>query len=185
MRLVASLGASLARILEQEMRAGERAITRAVRAETERLKAELRQQVVSAFGARGRGIANAWRERMFPQSGESVGAAGIVWTKVPSIIDAFERDATIRARGGRFLVIPAGFNPARGRRGRGNLGVRVTPQQMVASRQAFLRPFRSRRVAREKRRTPRNALAFWDLQIFAFARSLPATGEKLANPLSR
>jgi hypothetical protein len=34
-------------------------------------------------------------------------------------------------------------------------------------------------VAREKRRTPRDALAFWDLQVFAFARLLSATGEKL------
>jgi hypothetical protein len=40
-------------------------------------------------------------------------------------------------------------------------------------------------VAREKPRTPRNALAFGDLQVFAFARSLSATGEKLANPRSR
>jgi hypothetical protein len=141
-RLIAALGASLTRILEQEVRAGERAVTRGVRAETERLKGELRQQVVSAFGARGRGIANAWRARMFPQAGESLGAAGIVWTKVPSIVDAFERGATIRARGGRFLAIPTGFNAPQGRRGR---GLRVTPQQMVASRQAFVRPFRSGR----------------------------------------
>jgi hypothetical protein len=42
-----------------------------------------------------------------------------------------------------------------------------------------------RQVAREKRRKPWNALAFWDLQVFAFARSLSATGENLANPLSR
>jgi hypothetical protein len=35
-------------------------------------------------------------------------------------------------------------------------------------------------VAREKPRTPRNALAFWDLQVFAFAGSLSATGENLA-----
>jgi hypothetical protein len=32
---------------------------------------------------------------------------------------------------------------------------------------------RTQLVAREKRRTPRNALAFWDLQVFAFARLLP------------
>jgi hypothetical protein len=35
-------------------------------------------------------------------------------------------------------------------------------------------------VAREKRRTPGNALAFWDLQVSAFARSLSATGKNLA-----
>jgi hypothetical protein len=141
MRLAATLGASLKKLLEQEVRAGERAVTRGVRSETERLKGELRQQVVAAFGARGRGIANAWRARVFPQSGESLGAAGIVWTKVPGIVDAFERGATIRARGGRFLAIPTGFNAPQGRRGR---GMRVTPQQMVASRQAFLRPMKER-----------------------------------------
>jgi hypothetical protein len=37
-------------------------------------------------------------------------------------------------------------------------------------------------VAREKRRTPGNALASWDLQVSAFARSLSATGENLAKP---
>jgi hypothetical protein len=145
MKIAASIGTSLTKILQEELRAGERAVTRAVRAETERLKAELRQQAKSAFGDRSRNIANAWRSRAFPQAGESLRAAGIVWTKVPTIIHAFEHGATIRARGARFLAIPTGFNAARGRRGRGNLGLRVTPQQMVASRQAFLRPFRSGR----------------------------------------
>jgi len=65
---------------------------------------------------------------------------------VPNVIDAFERGALIRAKGGRkFLAIPTGFNAARGRRGRGEKGMRVTPAQMVASGQAFLRPFKSGR----------------------------------------
>jgi hypothetical protein len=42
-----------------------------------------------------------------------------------------------------------------------------------------------RRVAREKRRTPRDALPFWDSHVSAFARLLSATGETLANPRSR
>ena len=142
MRLAAAVAGSLATILAAEVRAGERAVTRGVRSETERLKRELREQVVSAFGTRGRGIANAWRSRVFPESGESLNAAGLVWSKVPTIIHAFEHGALIRARGARFLAIPTGFNAPQGRRGR---GTRVTPQQMVASRQAFLRPFRSGR----------------------------------------
>ncbi|MDI3341815.1 MAG: DUF6441 family protein, partial [Sphaerobacter sp.] len=65
---------------------------------------------------------------------------------VPNVIDAFERGALIRAKGGRkFLAIPTGFNAARGRRGRGEKGLRVTPAQMLASGQGFLRPFRSGR----------------------------------------
>lgn len=145
MRLVASLGVGLAKLLEQELRAGERAVTRAIRAETERLKQEVRQQTVTAFGARSRGLSGAWRARVFPQTGESLGAAGIVWTRAPAIIDAFERGAVIRARGGRFLAIPTGFNAAQGRRGRGERGMRVTPAQMVASGQAFMVPFRGGR----------------------------------------
>lgn len=157
MRLAAALGTSLAKLLEQEVRAGERAVTRGVRSETDRLKRELREQVVSAFGARGRGIANAWRSRVFPETGESLNAAGLVWSKVPTIIHTFQHGALIRARGGRFLAIPTGFNAVGGRRGRasgagspsrqrdGSPGLRVTPQQMVASRQAFLRPFKSGR----------------------------------------
>jgi hypothetical protein len=142
MKIAAFIVKDLSKILQEEVRAGERAVTRAVRAETERLKTELRQQVTTAFGERSRGIANAWRSRVFPQTGESLGAAGIVWTKVPNIIDAFERGAVIRARSGRFLAIPTGFNRQGGRRG---AKPRVTPQQMVASRKAFLRPFRSGR----------------------------------------
>lgn len=141
MKITAVVG-SLKRILDEEVRAGERAVTRAIRRETDRTQRELRTQTTSAFGQRGRGLAGAWRARVFPQSGESLGAAGIVWTKAPTIIDAFERGAVIRARGGRYLAIPTGFNAPQGRRGR---GMRVTPQQMVASRQAFLRPFKQGR----------------------------------------
>lgn len=142
MRLAVAIAGSLGAMLAAEVRAGERAVTRGVRSETDRLKRDLREQVVSAFGTRGRGIANAWRSRVFPEAGESLNAAGLVWSKVPTIIHAFEHGALIRARGGRFLAIPTGFNAPQGRRGR---GMRVTPQQMVASRQAFLRPFKSGR----------------------------------------
>ena len=145
MRLAAAIG-DLRQALAAEVRAGERAATGAVREGTEALKRELRGQVVAAFGSRGRGIANAWRSQVFPRSGVSLRAAGLVWTKVPNVIDAFERGALIRAKGGRrFLAIPTGFNAARGWRGRGDKGLRVTPAQMVASGQGFLRPFRSGR----------------------------------------
>ena len=83
---------------------------------------------------------------IFPRSGQSLRPAGLVFTKVPNVIDAFERGALIRAKGGqKFLAIPTGFNAARGRRGRGEKGMRVTPAQMVASGQGFLRPFKSGR----------------------------------------
>ncbi|WBV43514.1 DUF6441 family protein [Pseudoroseomonas cervicalis] len=145
MRLAAAIG-DLRQALAAEVRAGERAATQAVGEGTEALKRELRGQVLAAFGGKGRGLANAWRSQIFPRSGVSLRAAGLVWTKVPNVIDAFERGALIRPKGGRrFLAIPTGFNAARGWRGRDDKRLRVTPAQMVASGQGFLRPFRSGR----------------------------------------
>jgi hypothetical protein len=60
-RLTATILGDLRQVLAAEVRAGERAAMQAVRAETEQVKQELRQQVVSAFGGRARGIAKAWR----------------------------------------------------------------------------------------------------------------------------
>jgi hypothetical protein len=141
-RLTAIVG-DLRQVLAAEVRAGERAAMSAVRAETDQVKAELRQQVTSSFGGNARGVANAWRSQIFPRTGQSLRPAGLVWTKVPNVIDAFERGVTIRPKGGRrFLAIPTGFNRQGGRRG---AKPRVTPQQMVASGQGFLRPFKSGR----------------------------------------
>jgi hypothetical protein len=142
-KLVAAITGDLRRLLAEEVRAGERAAMAAIRAETEQVKAELRQQVMSAFGGNARGVANAWRSQIFPKSGESLRPAGLVFTKLPNVIDAFERGATIRPKGSRkFLAIPTGFNRQGGRRG---AKPRVTPAQMVASGQGFLCPFKSGR----------------------------------------
>jgi hypothetical protein len=142
-RFGAAILGDLRQVLAAELRAGERAAMQAVREETRAVQEELRRQVTDAFSGNARGIANAWRSQVFPRSGPSLRPAGLVWTKVPSVIDAFERGALIRPKGGRkFLAIPTGFNRRGGRRG---AKARVTPQQMVASGQAFLRPFKSGR----------------------------------------
>jgi hypothetical protein len=189
MRLGASVLHDLRRILAEEVAAGERAAMAAIRAETEQAKQELRQQVMAAFGGRARGLANAWRSRVFPATGRSLRPAGLAFTKVPAIIDAFDRGVTIRPRGGRkFLAIPTGFNAARGHRGRGGRGLRVTPAQMVASRQAFLRPFKNgrgfvwclpvRQAPAEGRRRP--ALIAGGLAAVATARRKGARGWQAA-----
>ncbi|MBB5691940.1 hypothetical protein FHS88_004107, partial [Roseomonas alkaliterrae] len=123
MRLTAIVG-DLRKALAEEVRAGERAASRAVRAETDALKTELRGQVTASLGGKARGIANAWRSQVFPRTGVSMRAAGLVWSKTPLVIDAFERGALIRPKGGgRFLAIATGFNAARGWRGRGDKGL--------------------------------------------------------------
>jgi len=142
-KLGATIGGDLRRMLAAEVQAGERAAMTAIRAETEQVKQELRQQVTSAFAGNARGVANAWRSKVYPKSGQSLRPAGLVSTKVPAIIDAFERGALIRPKGGqKFLAIPTGFNRQGGRRG---AKPRISAQQMVASGQGFLRPFKSGR----------------------------------------
>lgn len=138
MKIVA-VAQSLQRVLQDEVRAGEKAVTRAIRVETERLRQIVRAQTRAAFRERSRQLVNAWRAKVYPPGGDSLRAAGVVWTKAPTIIDAFDRGVVIRAKGGRFLAIPTGFNAPQGRRGR---GMRVTPQQMIESGQAFLRPIK-------------------------------------------
>lgn len=119
MKLTAAVG-SVKRLLEAEVRAGERAATSTMKAETEALKQELRRQVQSSF--RSTRLANTWRSKAFPQTGLSLRPAGLVWTKAPLIIDAFDRGVTIRSKRGGFLAIPL---PAAGR---GPSGTRVTPR---------------------------------------------------------
>jgi Family of unknown function (DUF6441) len=145
MKFVAQVKGNIADYMRVEAESGARAASRVMGEETRNLQLGLRAQVNSAFGPKGRGIGNAWRARTFPRR-PSLGAAGLVWSKVPAIVDAFEKGAMIRPKGGKkFLAIPTGFNAAQGRRGRGAKGMRVTPAQMVASKQAFMRPFKSGR----------------------------------------
>ena len=129
-------------LIEAEIRAGERAATSAIREETLRLKNELREQVVRAFPMRGQSLSRAWRSRIYPPTGQSLKPAGLVWSRTPAIIYAFERGAVIRPTrsGARYLTIPTGYNRKGGRRGG---AVRVTPAQMVASGQAFVLPTRN------------------------------------------
>lgn len=142
MRLRAIIG-DVRKVLAAEVRAGERAAMTVMRAETDQVKKELREQATAAFAGNARGIANAWRSQVFPRTGQSLRPAGLIFTKVPAIIDAFERGSLIRPKNGKkFLAIPTGFNRQGGRRG---AKPRVSPQQMVASGQGFLLPFKSGR----------------------------------------
>lgn len=98
--------------------AAARGYTSGIRIATEELKLALRQDVVQAgLGPR---LSNTWRSRVYPQAGNSLGAAGFVWTKAPHIMQAHE-GATIRSADGFYLAIPTDAVPKR------VLGQRVTP----------------------------------------------------------
>ncbi len=82
-----------------------KASTRTMDVVTVGLKGELRDQVLKA--GMGTKLANTWRGRRYPVSGESIAPAAFVFSKAPEIIDAFDRGVAIRpVNGQRYLAIP-------------------------------------------------------------------------------
>jgi hypothetical protein len=121
MRLAATVIGSLKADLEAEMGRTEKALLAGVREGGERLKGELRRQVVTAgLGVR---LARAWRSRLY--ANEGFDAASLVWSKAPRIVRAFDEGAVIRSRNGFWLAIPTPEAPKRGPTGR-----RITPQMV-------------------------------------------------------
>jgi hypothetical protein len=106
-------------ILTEERRAGARSVTRAIGGAAQAIKGAWRGEITGAgLGTR---LGNTVRANVYPQSGISMNAAGLVYTKASHIVGAFERGATIRARNGFWLAIPL---PGVMKSGRGG---RITP----------------------------------------------------------
>ena len=114
MRLEAALEGDLKRFLADELRAGEEAVTAAIREATDGLKLDLRQQIVGA--GLGQRLANTWRSEIYPKGQKSIQAAGLVFSKAPDIVRAYAEGAVIRSKHGFFLAIPT---PAAGKYGDG------------------------------------------------------------------
>lgn len=120
MRLSATIIGDIGRIMAEEVKAAEQAVSNGVGEATEGLKTELRTQVTNAgLGPR---LARTWRSELFPRGQASISAAGLVWSKAPGIIRVYENGAIIRSRNGFFLAIPTA---AAGRIGDG--GRKITP----------------------------------------------------------
>src|SRR5690606_14557467 len=120
MRLSATIIGDLGRIMAEEVKAAEKAVTAGVGEAAEGLKTELRTQITNAgLGPR---LARTWRSETFPKGQNSIRAAGLVWSKAPGIIRIYEDGATIRSTKGFFLAIPTA---AAGRFGDG--GRKITP----------------------------------------------------------
>lgn len=103
LRLVAALQGSLTKIVAQEVKAAEHAVTLGVHAATDGLKQELRDQVTGA--GLGQRLAKTWRGKVFPK-GESINAAGFVFSKAPEVIGSYAYGAVIRAHKSAYLAIP-------------------------------------------------------------------------------
>jgi len=101
-----------------EEAAAARGFTSGIRLATEALELDLRQQAMQA--GLGRRVANAWRSKVYPTPGASLGAAGVVFSRASHIIKGHE-GALIRSAEGFYLAIPTDAVPKK------VLGKRVTP----------------------------------------------------------
>jgi hypothetical protein len=114
MKLFGIITRSLQADMQAELRDLERAVAAGTRDAGRGLKTELRRQVTSA--GLGQRLANSWRDKHYPN--QKLDAASLVYTKAPQIIRAFDEDALIRSRRGRFLAIPTENAPRKGTDGK-------------------------------------------------------------------
>lgn len=104
MRLAAAISGDLRKVLADEVKAAEDAVTAGMRQAADGLKADLRRQVTEA--GMGQRLANTWRAELYPKGQKSIKAAGFVFTRAPTIIRAFDQGAVIRSKHGFWLAIP-------------------------------------------------------------------------------
>lgn len=133
MKLAAAISGDLRKIMAEEVKEAEDAVTAAMRQAADGLKADLRRQITEA--GMGQRLANTWRAELYPKGRKSIKAAGFVFTKAPTIIRAFDTGGVIKSKHGFFLAIPT---PAAGTGARGK---RMTPglwEQMRGQRLRFI-----------------------------------------------
>jgi hypothetical protein len=110
MKLGLEITPDLVALMAAEIKAGEKAVSAAMREAGTGLKSAWRGQITQA--GLGRRLANSIRSQTYPKSGESLRAAALVWSKAPKVIGAHATGPLIRAKRGFYLAIPT---PAAGR----------------------------------------------------------------------
>ena len=129
MKLSLQIDGDLTKIMDQEIKDTQTAVTIAVRKTGEGLKNELRAQVAGV--GLGRRLANAVRLNVYPDRGSSLSAAAWVYARpgksgrggAADIISAFEEGSLIRKSGTQYLAIPTEHVPRKG-------GRRMTPNDL-------------------------------------------------------
>lgn len=116
MKLGISIVGDIVRIMEAETRAGEKAVSAAMREAGTSLKVAWRAQITGA--GLGNRLARTIRSAQYPKGRPSLNAAALVWSKAPVIVGAHDTGPLIRSKDGFWLAIPmpeAG-KPIRGER---------------------------------------------------------------------
>jgi hypothetical protein len=115
MEILGDIGA----IMAAEIKAGERAVSRAVTEAGTTVKIAWRGQITGA--GLGQRLARTIRSEQFPKGRPSLDAAALVWSKAPVIVGTHNTGPLIRSGNGFWLAIPTA---AAGKSARGG---RITP----------------------------------------------------------
>ena len=131
MKLGLDITPDLVALMAAEIKAGEKAVSAAMREAGTGLKSAWRGQIMQVgFGRR---LANSIRSQTYPKTGESLKAAALVWSKAPEIVGAHDTGPLIRSKDGFWLAIPTAAA------GRGLKGGRITPGEWERRRGLRLR----------------------------------------------
>lgn len=131
MKLNLDISPDLVAVMAAEIKAGERAVSAAMREAGAGLKASWRRQITGA--GLGQRLANSIRGQTYPKVGESLSAAALVWSNAPQIISAHDAGKMIRSKSGFWLAIPTAAA------GKGPRGRRITPGEWEQRRGLRLR----------------------------------------------
>jgi hypothetical protein len=131
MKLKLDVNPDLVAAMAAEVRAGEKAVTSAMREAGTGLKTAWRGQITGA--GLGQRLANSIRSQTYPRAGESLNAAALVWSKAPVIVGAHDTGPLIRSKDGFWLAIPTEAA------GRGLRGGKITPGEWERRRGLRLR----------------------------------------------
>lgn len=119
MKLKLDINPDLAAMMAAEIKAGEKAVSAAMREAGSGLKSDWRDQITGA--GLGRRLAGSIRSEFYPKREPSLNAAAFIWSKAPEIINAHDTGPLIRSKNGFWLAIPT---KAAGKSRRGG---RITP----------------------------------------------------------
>lgn len=130
MKITVDIVGSLSRLMEAEISAGERAVTRGVSTGGAQLQKDWRGQVVSS--GLGQRLARTIRKQDYPKGDVSLNAASLVYARPNArpvgasaavVIQAHDEGSIIRGKEGLWLAIPLGEVAKR----RGPRNTRITP----------------------------------------------------------
>lgn len=139
-RIGLAMTGDLVRALDEYKKQAAAAVTEAIDEAADDVQAGFRDQLVQA--GLGRKLPRTIRKIRYPRGKKSLGAAALVYSKAPQVVQAFNAGSVILPKQGRYLAIPTQYNLNLGRRRNPRSatwdGVRVKPEEMIKSGASFV-----------------------------------------------